>query len=724
MRQLPVLIALLLCAATPGCSQRSLGAPQRPPDSGAPPDAAAGPDLYVPAGCVGDCYRQGLHKCAKDAAGRCVECTADAHCVANPGALGNRCDTSSSLCVCAADADCTGKLHGARCQYGICSCASDSDCGAPARCIKSLFVARVCARPCAADSQCTSPQAPLCDAQTGLCFSCKADADCQRGHQLGGRCIKPAAGGDARCGCASDKDCASNARGPRCDGALGRCTCRGGADCKADYSRCGRPHAGASFRECQRPCQGDHSCGAGLSCLTSGVCAECRSDGDCADPAASRCNTALAACVQCRSNAHCASSQAATTHCEVATGKCVECLNDAQCKGARRWGNRCLKDAVAGRHCRCIGAADCAGNSNGPSCDKASRKCGCVSKGQCAAPYSACRPPYAGATYSNCQKPCQADRDCVSLAAPFCDASSGACAACVSVDHCRSGASPVCSGSPGKCGKCTNTQQCAGSLQGSLCEAKSGTCKCATHEHCKGRGWGNRCDASPGRCSCLADADCAGNTNGPLCDVKLGRCGCKASGDCKIAPFITCAAPHASATHLSCQRKCAVDADCVAPLLSTCAVKTGQCVQCQVDADCASPFKRRCHAGSGLCVECASDKDCAGSSKKRCNVTLGRCLSCASHVQCASNKYKRYCDLTSGCVECGSSAHCDAASLGQQCSAGSCVCQSHAQCANNVHGSRCLAMAQACGCINDADCPAGKKCTGSTGFSRSCKKGA
>ena len=418
----------------------------------------------------------------------------------------------------------------------------------------------------------------------------------------------------------------------------------------------------------------------------------CTKDTDCTSATAKKCNTATGKCVACLAKADC--TTAAKPFCDTTTNKCAECGTDANCTGYV-WGNKCLTSST-GKLCRCQKNADCSGNANGPTCYTKWSKCSCLKDSECTnKTYSKCSPPYATATYNNCQKPCTKKADCdttlkcltsgkcgacdkdadCSGTTKYCNVGLAKCVACKANTDCT--APQTCNVSTGQCVTCTKDADCAKDLDGGKCVA--GACSCAADTDCKtGFAFGNTCLTSStgtSSCRCKASTDCSANKNGPTCNTSYGTCTCSKDGDCKDTILKKCFSTPFSVT---------------------------------------TSFK---HCQN----ECKVDKDCTTSYAQYCKVATSQCRACTKNLHCAKNAWSKVCDTakTDACVECTKNADCTADTLGNTCDATNgyiCICKTDADCSANNLGRKCDTTAKACACTKDTECPTGKKCTESTSF--------
>lgn len=334
--------------------------------------------IPVPQGCEAECVGQAAYLCVtQPSSGECVACVSDNECRANPRAFGPTCDTTTNKCTCGSDAECADNDNGHRCKTSLsrCYCDSDADCAAPLRCVGKYLSTKICAQPCASDTDCRDPSKSACDVATGECIectgdghcagnpdgpvcvdgscTCQADGDCRGGYAWGDRCRASS----KRCSCQADVDCGNNPHGPTCYTSYGMCSCSSDSECKPPYSKCAAYSAYGSFKHCQRPCTADADC-TGTSSLkicdvAAGVCVACLQDADCTGTY-KYCNSTSGRCVKCRSDADCSASSI-YNRCLASTGSCKECVEDEHCAASSR-GKRCSSSA---NRCSCLGEADC-----------------------------------------------------------------------------------------------------------------------------------------------------------------------------------------------------------------------------------------------------------------------------------------------------------------------------------------------------------------------------
>ena len=413
-----------------------------------------------------DCTDKAYPHCSPTS-GRCVECVENSTCLAGYK-WGNRCiqgSTGSASCGCQAAADCAGNPHGATCNtlYRRCTCKSnaeckkapyvgcymansystymhcqqackaDSSCGYGLRCDKASGRCLQCKADadcksstnkychaalgkcvaCKSSTDCKSASLPTCDPATGSCVECAGDADCKKGYFWGNKCVT--SGSYLKvCRCSSNADCAGNPRGPTCYGYYQRCTCSSNSDCKAPYTLCERPYGSSSYKYCQKPCSSYKDCTSSQQPYcdkTSGKCAGCLSNANCAAGSSPICDTTTGTCGKCKSNSDCAASLTGG-YCDTSSGYCG-CKGDSDCAKSHVWGDKCLTYGSS-KVCRCLDAAGCKGNVNGPVCNTYYRRCTCIGNKDCTrAPNTVCAASSSTSQYAHCQKPCKTDNDCV-----------------------------------------------------------------------------------------------------------------------------------------------------------------------------------------------------------------------------------------------------------------------------------------------------------------------
>jgi len=160
-------------------------------------------DVFINEGgkivCDKTCQASAPSTCLKDTAGKCYECTSDAHCTSNPFALGNTCDKTNAWCVCSSDSDCANNPNGHYCDTTNkgCACSSTAigdagstkECGTAtygAQCYKSSSGLSRCY--CKADADCTGNAFGYkCDTSTGVCSCSSSTTDCPSGKTCAGK---------------------------------------------------------------------------------------------------------------------------------------------------------------------------------------------------------------------------------------------------------------------------------------------------------------------------------------------------------------------------------------------------------------------------------------------------------------------------------------------------------------------------------------------------------
>ena len=575
-RSLTLIFALSMC--TIGCADSLPGdghhaAPLLASDGG------PGADMPASSVCTSACQAAGAHLCVKDSnKARCVECTSDAHCTANPAAFGDTCDTSLGICLCKGSAGCTGKAPGARCLSTpftpLCGCQTDADCTAPLRCVGQAFGGKVCQAVCKADTDCKAPATPLCQAKTGACVACKADTDCNSPYAPTcsatlGRCVACAKDGDCteagrprcdltrgsceactadnqcpgvsglgskcllsttgrkRCQCSSDAECVGNQFGPTCDTASSRCSCTKDTQCKAPLSRCAPPFHGAGRKQCAGACTDNASCGLGLRCLvTSGkVCGECNKDSHCATGVRNKCDEKAFRCVACKADTDCKGD---TPRCDMTSGACVACATNADCAASAE-GPVCEAGV-----CGCAADKECTGLGLwGSKCVSFGglNHCGCATNAQCGGNANG---PICFVQAGKCS--CAADTDCkaadTDCRVPYPGAQYKACMnKCKTDKECTASETPYCDLGTGLCLPCLKDAHCASNPWEHRCDTKWARCvECVADADCTAKTLGKVCKGSV--CLCKTDAQCKGNEHGAVCDTLYQSCSCTKDTDC------------------------------------------------------------------------------------------------------------------------------------------------------------------------------------------------
>ena len=167
-----ICFACLVLAACPTVNVRLDDAP----DGGCTASGCAVPSLHCEPesqACVEclsatDCVSPRAH--CDGASHRCVECDNDVDC--GPNAV---CVIPNHLCIhgCTQASECTTP-EAPVCDDGVCmACETDAHCSAPLLCDLRI---RRCVR-CIASSDCSAPT-PVCDLRTGTCVGCDDSAEC------------------------------------------------------------------------------------------------------------------------------------------------------------------------------------------------------------------------------------------------------------------------------------------------------------------------------------------------------------------------------------------------------------------------------------------------------------------------------------------------------------------------------------------------------------------
>ena len=157
------------------------------------------------------------------------------------------------------------------------------------------------------DATCTAQARNLCVKDTsGDCVECSTSADCTANPMLMG----PTCDSYNYCTCAKDADCTGNPNGNKCDldPQVTACHCTVDADCTVTpYTKCDA--LGGYSGWCVKPCTSDTDCQtmAGRPfCNASGLCAQCKVDGDCKSPGAPFCTKI--GCMDCKVDGDCANA--------------------------------------------------------------------------------------------------------------------------------------------------------------------------------------------------------------------------------------------------------------------------------------------------------------------------------------------------------------------------------------------------------------------------------
>ena len=676
------------------------------------------------------------------------------------GAAGLPCDPNgpAPYCVagacqgCRQDADCNAPGLG-QCVAGVCSACDPADhagCGPNDLCCEGACVGATpsgpggcvaCGERCAEGSANTCAgrtcgcgagppcggQLPFCDAATGACVVCLADADC--GHNpagpvcVGHVCRTCDPNSHAGCG-PNDLCCAAGPATYRCEVT----SADGGGECAA----CGQPCDTHTSNLCSgRAC----GCGAHPACAGAtpvcddahGVCVQCVADVDCAgNPGGGQCvNNACRAC-----------DPADHTGCAVNQLCCPAGGGPPQCQATSSGVNgQC---AVCGVACPQETTSACL-----------NRSCMCGANAPCVDPTPVCNH-----NQGRCMS-CRVDQDC-----PNGQCVAGACQACDPADNAgcvASGNTPVCNAATMLCRGCAIDGECANNANGGQCVAgKCGQCDPAGGQCGPAT---PTCDAATLTCrACVVDPDCAAYPNLSVCSA--GRC--KA---CDPGTSVGCdeasPTPICDAVTASC-RACSVDADCLNRSGNRDQCVAGFCQACDVadNAGCVSTGTTPICAnvgGTATCVGCTNDLQC-GPAASQCvtlvgNPDRGACRVCdpADSTGCNEGAANPICAVANGiyaCTPCTVDLECSVrAGAFNQCVAGRCRgcdpandegcnaasttphcnvatfscanCQNDAQCATNPNGGQCISNGpgqfrgsckpcdsnDSAGCAEDSDAP-------------------
>lgn len=392
---------------------------------------------------------------------------------------------------------------------------SDNDCLSDAR--ETATGRADASRPGAADMNCPAT-APVCDRSAGVCL------------------------------CNADRDCARNPGAPVCDAATRTCvSCRADSQCASiDPARPACAIAGPNMGRCV-PCRLDAQCpGATPRCdPAQNVCVACVSGRDCADPSMPVCDATRRVCRPCSPAtastdctepgvAACASSGANA-------GRCVQCVTNTDCRSGS-----C--DPATNTCVGCTSDTDCAGAT--PICDVANRRCRACSTGDCSGATPVCATT--GRSAGRCVQCTASSAGACSGATPVCDESMNACVGCL-----PGAMSPSCATNPdgaacvtdatgaNRCG-CAVDGDCGGADSGRICDPDTRRCRagCWPGDGHNGCPAGSACSSDdptrPGVCAagCFRDLDCRPPT--PYCAVGDGASGacveCRVSAHCAGRP--------------------------------------------------------------------------------------------------------------------------------------------------------------------------------------------
>lgn len=462
---------------------------------------------------------------------------------------------------------------------------------------------------CLSDTNCTSPNAPICDPTTKACVACSTDAGCAAKDPS-----TPACSTSGACvACTATNETACKGSTPACDPTTNTCVqCTESADCSSPTAVCD-----TSTKTCVQ-CLEAADCPSGGACNpTTHTCVACNSSADCASVTPICTNNTCGACT---TDAACKAKDPAAPVCNTTSGECVACTptNTSACPTDK---------PVCGPDNTCVACTKDDECTGGKVCDTTSNTCvGCV-------------------TSANCP----GDK-------PICDPAAHTCGACSSDEQCatKDPANPVCL-TNGTCGGCDAAHPDACKEPKPLCNTTTNTCVgCLTGADCTVSG-AMVCDPKDFTCvECATSQDCSGGT--PICDPDKRVCvACTSNEECADkgpdAPFC-----------LESKGSCVACIPGVADACATgvCDPKTNTCVDCNEDKDCVDPAKPACNPGKKTCVECTETNDsaCKGS-KPTCDTGSNTCVGCTDDSECTGDK--PVCDTDAHtCVGCSSDAQCAA----------------------------------------------------------------
>ncbi len=354
--------------------------------------------------------------------GNCVVCLADTDC--KPGLICSpqRACVPKTSNSCTGDTDCNGALPhckvGTGGAAGMCvACVDSTQCPAGNLCAAD----NTCqAKGCGANTDCTNPQASICDLNDTphVCVACLATPDCPTGSvcQTDHTC-------QFKGPCQIDADCAaSDLTHPHCKVQAAGNVC---VACLVDKD-CGDPltQQCTAKNVCQARCTKDADCsGTTPKCLANGTtpntCVACLAAGDCMP--GQKCTAANACAPTCTVATQGTDCAAPTPVCREsgATTACVACVKNADCNDASKIcssSNTCIAKPPA-----CDVLPACTANNNccptGTVCNTGTtpRACvQCVVNGDCQnglicdTPTHTCKPPPVGAE----GQPCASDGSC------------------------------------------------------------------------------------------------------------------------------------------------------------------------------------------------------------------------------------------------------------------------------------------------------------------------
>jgi hypothetical protein len=270
-------------------------------------------------------------------------------------------------------------------------------------------------------------------------------------------------------------------------------------------------------------------------------------------------------------------------------GTCVQCTTTAQC--ANQGGGQCDPSSDTcdqSQNCVDGGPGFCAGGGNGegPFCDPTS--------GECAA--------------------CEQNVNCADAGGlPYCDTGSKSCVACLTPADCPA-LTPGCYlGACGACGTdadCSPGQTCDPSSNSCLC-AGGNSCGCTSNQDCMTAGQGNVCEDGGTCVGCLQDSDCTNpDAGGPFC-LSNSCVQCEVPSQCPPT------APGCDSSSNTCGT-CSLNTDC--PSGDGCQLNSSTAP----NPYCAGICGLKGAPTDGGCVQCAEDSDCGGSVGA-CNVDSGVC---------------------------------------------------------------------------------------------------
>ncbi len=476
-------------------------------------------------------------QCVADQCERCDPAD-DAGCAANGGTP--VCDGQSLSCrACGADGECADNANGTQCvadgECERCDTVDDAGCDANGRrpicagnpedcracinngecagnpsgnvCVQSGPISGSCRACDPQDNEGCNPNGsnPVCNAGTGVCRGCQADAECV-GNANGTQCV---AGRCRPCDPNNNAGCDQGSTAPICVGLGGNeyeCqACSGDNQCAGNPNGAACAEAGAEAGSCQdcdpaddfgcNPDGGSPVCGDDYACRACGANGECAANqnGDfCINGACEACNPV---------DDNGCNANGASPICRGVPLDCRSCNDDAQCAGNP---NGTVCTALGCRVCDPADAAGCDEGGNSPVCDGDPPACrGCANNDECV---------------DNAN-----GDECVNGACEECNPNNDA-----GCDP--AGNTPICGGNPPSCQACASDAECLGKPNGNRCV--NGSCvACVDAASCQGHPEGNLCLDS--NCvSCDADdANCAGHPVGNICDVD--NCiACQNGGDC------------------------------------------------------------------------------------------------------------------------------------------------------------------------------------------------